>query len=107
MQSRVPEFSGNEKFHLKATFKTGSFDLVNPALLAEFKLSDKVTASFSGEWVSSSGKYKFRYRRKAVMTDDIMYDTVAVRQNGDIRATRLEASLFGRFGSGRWRLKRV
>ena len=105
MWTRRPEFAQGETFHVKATLKGGSFDLVNPALLIELKLSDKVKASFSGEWVSSSGKYKFRYRRKAVMTDEIMYDTTAVRQNGDIRATRMEAALFGDISGGKWMLK--
>lgn len=105
MWTRVPEFAKGETFHLKTTLKSGSFDLVNPAVLMEFRLSDKVRASFSGEWVSSSGKYKFRYRRKAVMTDEIMYDTTAVRQNGDIRATRMEAALFGDVSGGRWMMK--
>ena len=103
--TRVPEFAEGETYHLKATLKGGSFDLVNPALLIELKLSDKVRASFSGEWVSSSGKYKFHYRRKAVMTDEIMYDTTAVRQNGDIRATRMEAALFGDISGGKWMVK--
>lgn len=105
MWTRRPEFAEDETFHLKATLKTGSFDLINPALLIELKLSDKVSASFSGEWVSSSGKYKFRYRRRAVMTDEIMYDTTAVRQNGDIRATRMEGALFGSIGGGTWMMK--
>ncbi len=94
LQTRVPEFEEGKAYHLKAKFKTGSFDLVNPSLLVELNLSDRVKASFNGEWLSSSGKYKFRYRRKAVKTDEIMYDTTAVRENGDIRATRLEGALF-------------
>ena len=78
---------------------------MNPSLLIELNLSDRVKASFNGEWLSSSGKYKFRYRRKAVKTDEIMYDTTAVRQNGDIRATRLEGALFGDVHGGNWMLK--
>lgn len=105
MWTRRPVFADSTSYHLKATLKTGSFDLVNPALLIELRLSDKVSASFSGEWLSSSGKYKFRYRRKAVMTDEIMYDTTAVRQNGDVRATRMEGALFGTISGGEWMLK--
>lgn len=105
MWTRRPVFADSTNYHLKATLKTGSFDLVNPALLIELRLSDKVSASFSGEWLSSSGKYKFRYRRKAVMTDEIMYDTTAVRQNGDVRATRMEGALFGTISGGEWMLK--
>lgn len=105
LQTRIPEFKGGETYHLRAKFRTGSFGLVNPSLIIGLKLSDNVKASFSGEWLSSNGEYKFRYRRKAVKTDEIMYDTTAVRQNGDVRATRLEASLFGTLHSGKWMLK--
>ena len=105
MWTRRPVWDDGRDKHIKVTLKGGSFDLINPALLIEQKLSDKVSASFSGEWVSSSGKYKFRYRRKAVMTDEIMYDTTATRQNGDIRATRMEGALFGSFKDGKWMLK--
>ena len=105
LQTRVPEFEEGKAYHLKAKFKTGSFDLVNPSLLVELNLSDRVKVSFNGEWLSSSGKYKFRYRRKAVKTDEIMYDTTAVRENGDIRATRLEGALFGDVKGGDWMLK--
>lgn len=34
-----------------------------------------------------------------------MYDTTAVRENGDIRATRLEGALFGDVKGGDWMLK--
>ena len=105
MWTRRPVWDVGQNLHLKATLKTGSFDLVNPSLLMELKLSDHVSASFSGGWLSSSGKYKFRYRRKAVMTDEILYDTTATRQNGDVRATRMEGALFGDFHQGKWMLK--
>lgn len=105
LQTRVPEFEDGKSYNLKAKMKLGSFDLVNPSLLVELKVNDHVRASFNGEWLSSSGKYKFRYRRKAVRGDEIMYDTTAVRQNGDIRATRLEGALFGDFKCGDWMLK--
>lgn len=106
MWTRRPVFGEGEQFHLKGKLRMGSFDLVNPAALVELRLSDKVQASFSAEWLSSSGKYKFRYRRKAVMTDEVMYDTTATRQNGDVRATRMEGALFGTFGGGgKWMLK--
>ncbi len=105
MWTRRPVFEDGEHYHLKLKLRTGSFGLINPSLLVEQKLSDAVQASFSAEWVSSNGEYKFRYRRKGVMTDQIMYDTTAVRQNGDVRATRLEGALFGQFAGGKWMLK--
>ncbi len=103
--TRRPEFTKGETYHAKGTVKVGSFGLVNPSALIDLRLSSRVSASLSAEWLSSNGKYKFRYRRRAARTGEVMYDTTAVRQNGDVRATRLEAALFGTFAHGRWMVK--
>jgi outer membrane cobalamin receptor len=103
--TRVPDFSDGHTYHLKATLRGGSFDLVNPSVLIDLKMSSRVKASFNAEWLSSSGKYKFRYRRRAAKTGEIMYDTTATRNNGDIRATRLEGVLFGQMNGGSWMMK--
>lgn len=84
---------------MKATFKTGSFGVVNPSLLWEQKLSENVSASLSTEYMYTTGKYKFTY---AV---DGGYDTTAVRRNGDVNALRAESSLYGKIKSGYWRTK--
>lgn len=99
LQSRVPSFADNENDHVKATFKTGSFGLINPAVLWEHKLSDRIGTSFSAEYMSSTGKYKFSYRKQDG------YDTTAVRKNGDVNALRIEAGLHGKINSGYWRAK--
>ena len=84
---------------MKATFKTGSFGVVNPSLLWEQKLSENVSASLSTEYMYTTGKYKFTY---AV---DGGYDTTAVRRNGDVNALRAEGGLYGKIKSGYWRTK--
>ena len=84
--------------------KVGSFDVINPSALFEYKISENVATSFSAEWLSGSGKYKFRYRR-INPAGEIAYDTTAVRENGDINATRLEAGLYGKMSDGTWNLK--
>ena len=94
IRTRRPEFKGNETYHARATFKTGSFNLINPSTLIELKLSEDVSAQMSAEWLNSSGKYKFRYRR-VNPAGELAYDTTAVRQNGDINATRLELNING------------
>lgn len=99
--TRKPSFRDGEKVNTRVAFRTGSFDLINPSVLFERKITDRVSASFSGEWLNSSGKYKFRYRRVDVQ-GDLAYDTVAVRQNGDINATRIEANVQGTFDRGSW-----
>lgn len=104
MRTRTPRFAAGQNYHVRASMRCGSFDLFNPSALVELKLSEKTAASLSAEWINSSGKYKFRYRR--VNPDGSMaYDTTAVRRNGDINATRLELNLNGELSSGEWRLK--
>ncbi len=104
MQTRTPEFSDGESYHARATVRTGSFDLLNPSALVELRLSDRVSASMSAEWVNSSGKYKFRYRR-VNPAGELAYDTTAVRQNGDVNATRIELNAFGTLSAGSWTCK--
>ena len=99
LQSRVPKFAEGETHKVKATFKTGSFGVVNPAIVWDKKLGDNVSSSLSAEYMYSTGKYKFTYR-----VDD-SYDTTAVRRNGDVNAFRVEGGLFGKMKSGYWRAK--
>lgn len=105
LRSRTPQFIKDKKFNLKATVKTGSFDLVNPSILYEHKINDHVSASFNTEFINSSGKYKYRYKRVYPNSNEVMYDTTAVRENGDIYSLRLEGGLYGTINSGFWKVK--
>ena len=105
LRSRTPKFKNEEEFNLKVTVKTGSFDLLDPSILYEQKISDKVSASFNAELINSSGKYKYRYKRVYPNSNEVMYDTTAVRKNGDIYSLRLEAGLYGTINNGSWRVK--
>lgn len=104
IRTRAPRFEEGETYHARATLRVGSFDLINPSALVELKLSNSVNASLSAEWINSSGKYKFRYRR-VNPAGELAYDTTAVRQNGDINATRLELNFNGRLRMGNWNFK--
>lgn len=104
MRTRTPIFEAGETYHARATIRTGSFDLLNPSALIELKLSQRVSASLSAEWVNSSGKYKFRYRR-VNPAGELAYDTTAIRQNGDINATRIELNTHGTLINGSWTFK--
>lgn len=85
---------------LKFSVETGSFGTINPSVLAEKQLSEKTWASLSAEYLSTTGRYRFTYKTAGG------YDTTAVRQNGDVRALRIEGGLFGRLRSGGdWRGK--
>ncbi|MDE5750491.1 MAG: TonB-dependent receptor plug domain-containing protein, partial [Duncaniella sp.] len=104
MRTRTPQFADGETYHFRATVRTGSFDLLNPSALIELRLSERIRASLSAEWVNSSGRYRFRYRR-VNPAGELAYDTVAVRQNGDINATRIELNTYGTLASGSWTFK--
>lgn len=105
LRSRKPVFEGLKTTNFKGVFKTGSFDLINPSLLLEQKLSKNVQVAFSSEYVGSSGRYPFRYRRVLPGSTDVAWDTIAVRQNGDINALRLESGLYGKVKRGFWNAK--
>ncbi|MCH5217936.1 MAG: TonB-dependent receptor [Muribaculaceae bacterium] len=104
MRSRTPSFKQGERFHARLAFRTGSFDLINPSALVELRLSSRVNASLSAEWLKSSGRYKFRYRR-VTPAGEVAYDTTAVRHNGDINATRIELNFNGNLDNGIWHAK--
>lgn len=104
MRTRTPVFDNGETYHARATVCTGSFDLLNPSVLVELKLGERLSASLSAEWINSSGKYKFRYRR-VNPAGELAYDTTAVRQNGDINATRIELNTYGALRNGNWTFK--
>ncbi len=104
LRTRTPRFEEGETYHARLSMRCGSFDLLNPSALVELKLSDQVNASMSAEWLNSSGKYKFRYRR-VNPAGELAYDTTAVRENGDINATRLELNLNGSVSRGEWHFK--
>jgi outer membrane cobalamin receptor len=63
LRSRKPKFTDGSTNHLKAVVRAGSFDLVNPSVLWEHKISNHISTSFNAEYIYSSGKYKFRYKR--------------------------------------------
>ena len=99
LQSRTPSFDKGQNFHVNATFKTGSFGVVNPSVLWEQKINDHISTSLSTEYMYTTGKYKFTYHT------DGGYDTTAVRQNGDVNALRAEGGVYGKINDGYWRTK--
>ena len=99
LRTRRPKFSKNKKSNIISYFRTGSFDLVNPSVLWEKKVSENISSSLNAEYVYSSGKYKYRY------TKHNAYDTIAIRKNGDIHSLRLEGGFNGYLEQGKWHVK--
>lgn len=101
--TKRPRFKENEQFHITGQFRTGSFGLVNPSILWEHKLTDRVYLSANAEYTNANGRYKFRYKRLQ-LDGAVAYDTTAVRHNGDVEALRTEASLYGFVTDGKWNI---
>lgn len=99
LRTRTPEFAEGKRRNLKLALKGGSFGTVNPSVLYEQRLGDRISNSLSAEFLYTTGRYKFSYTKKDG------YDTTAVRRNGDVRALRIEEGLFGRLKEGSWRAK--
>lgn len=90
LKARQPVFEKDQTYHINAAVKTGSFGLFNPSVLLQNKLSNTFSSSISTEYTRSNGRYKFRYTNG-------VYDTTAVRSNGDVERMRLELGLNGAF----------
>lgn len=99
MTTRRPKFDSTKRNNLRLSLKGGSFGTINPAALWEHRFNDRLDAQLSAEYLYTTGRYKFSYRK----LDG--YDTTAIRRNGDVSAVRAEAGLFGRLNEGSWRAK--
>lgn len=104
IRTRRPKFDEGDHRHLRIAIRGASADMLRISSLWEERISASLCSSLNAEVLSSSGKYKFRYRRKNA-DGSVAYDTTAVRHNGDIWAVRLEGNLHGLFNGGGWHLK--
>ena len=104
IRTRRPRFSDGEHTHLKMKLKYGSSDMLRFSSLWEQRLSETMSSSVGAEVLTSSGKYKFRYRRYQA-DGSLAYDTTATRRNGDIWALRAEGNLYGALPQGGWNVK--
>lgn len=104
IRTKAPRFIMGRRYNLLVMAKYGSSDTFRFSSLWEQKLSDHISSSLSTGVLTSSGRYKFRYRR---VTEDntVAYDTTAVRRNGDIWAFRIEENVRGGIADGYWNVK--
>lgn len=104
IRTKAPRFMMGRRYNLLVRAKYGSSDTFRVSSLWDQKLSDHISSSLSTSVLTSSGRYKFRYRR---VTEDntVAYDTTAVRHNGDIWAFRIEENVRGGIADGYWNVK--
>jgi vitamin B12 transporter len=104
LQPKTPFFKGNKKTNLTVRLKNSSIDLFNPSFRLEQKVSNKISASFSSEFIQSDGRYKYTYQKKNP-DGSIANDTVATRYDSYIAAKRFETSLQGTVNNGSWNIR--
>ena len=92
--SFAPKFDRNNKTNGKASLKGGSFGLVNPAFNINNEISDKLSATLSGEWMSAHGRYPYSLHYGEAGVDS---SSVEKRENSDVNNLRLEGALYGTF----------
>lgn len=90
----TPQFSDGRSFNAAASFKTGSWGLVNPNLRLAQRLSSKWALTATGEWMSSDGKYPFTLYYTNQTTDMSSHEH---RNNTEVRNLHIESELFGNF----------
>lgn len=104
LQPKTPVFKGNQKTNVTARLKLGSISLFNPSFRVEQKISDRVSASFSSEFVQSRGLYKYKYQKKNA-DGSVANDTIARRYDSYIQAKRFETSFNGTIKDGSWNVR--
>lgn len=104
LQPKTPVFTGNRKTNLTIRAKSASIDLFNPSFRLEQKISKRIAASVSAEFLQSDGLYKFRYGRK-YPNGATASDTISKRYDSDIKAKRFETSVNGTLNNGSWNIR--
>ena len=104
LKSKIPVFRRGKKTNVNVNFRSGSFGVVNPSILLEQKLSDQISLSLNTEYLTANGEYKF-YQRTALPNGSLGYEREGIRTNGDVKALRAEAGVFGKIINGSWNLK--
>lgn len=90
MQTLVPDFSGKNT-RLKAEIKAGSFGLVNPFLRYDQYLTEKVSMSFSGDFMRADNSYPFTLVNGKQLSEER-------RTNNSIETYRGEWNIYARPG---------
>ena len=102
IETLAPEFEAEERTHLRAKVKAGSWGVANPSLRIERKAGRKWALTGDAEWMSSDGRYPFTL----YYGDENDASSREKRQNTEVRALRAEAGLYGTFSiREQWRLK--
>ncbi len=103
IRTRRPKFEDKD-YNVMVGMKAGTFGLANPSILYEQKLTESLHLSLNAEYTFATGRYHFRMH-KLNPDRTVAWDTIGIRQNGDIQALRAEMGLFGYLPEGKWHVK--
>ncbi len=104
IHTHSPRFLKNKCYNLKVKTKFGSSNTFRFSTIWEQRILPNVSTSLNAELLSSNGKYKFHHN--IVSLDGYTtHDTLAIRQNGDILAERIEINMYGLIKKGFWNAK--
>lgn len=104
LRTRHPVFKAGKPYNIQVGMKAGTFGLANPSVLYEHQLTENLHLSANAEYTYATGRYHFRIH-KLNPDRSVAWDTVGIRQNGDVQAFRAEAGLFGYLPRGKWHVK--
>ncbi len=91
IQTLTPRFIAGKSTNVNASFKTGSWGLVNPSVLIEQKLGNKWALAINGEWMSANGQYSYTMHYGNA-NDSTSRER---RKNTEVKTLRAEVGLFG------------
>lgn len=91
IQTLTPRFANGKSTNVNASFKTGSWGLINPSVLIEQKLGNKWALSMNSEWMSADGQYPYTMHYGNA-NDSTSREK---RKNTEVQTFRAEAGLFG------------
>ncbi len=93
IRTLAPRFEDNKLLNGKASVKTGSFGLINPSAWLQYKVSKKLSASVSAEWLQADGQYPYKLYQGG--DDGIVTDET--RKNTEVKNFRVESTLYANF----------
>lgn len=102
--TRRPRFSPDKDYNMRMRVRGGSFGLINPDIVAEYRLSPQISMSASAGYTYANGKYKFHISRHAP-DGTLLYDTTATRTGSHISAARADVNLYGSTDRGTYSAK--
>lgn len=94
IRTLAPQFKSGKPLNGKVMLRLGSFGLVNPAFTLQQKINSKISASLSGEWLSSDGRYPYLLQQSYLNNG---LSSREWRKNSDVRNVRLEGAMYATF----------